>query len=206
VSKQKSEEANPSQETSPEQEHMQDQTSGQANGTDEVTGGEHEAADDLAGVRDELDGHRERVRELEDQLLRRAAEFQNYRRRTQQDLGQVAERGRAEVITRLLDVLDDLRRSREAAEQAAADQNGGPLYDALKEGVDLVYRKFEDTLASFGVKAIDAVGHPFDEQYHEALMQKEAPDAESGTVVAEIQKGYVMSGRVLRHARVIVAR
>ncbi len=166
-----------------------------------------DGADDLDGVRSELDEHRGRVKELEDQLLRRAAEFQNYRRRTQEDLGGAAARGRAEVIVRMLDVLDDLQRSREAAEQAATEQEGEhPLYDALKQGVDLVAKKFEDALAAFGVEPIPAEGEPFSEALHEAMMQQGGTGQPAGTVVGEVQRGYRMGDRVLRHARVVVAQ
>lgn len=163
------------------------------------------AADELAEVRAELDDQRNRIHDLEDQVRRRAAEFQNYRRRTQTDLSQASERGRAEVITRLLDVLDDLHRSRQAAEQAAENEEGGPLYDALKQGVDLVSRKFEDALAALGVETIEAEGQPFDENLHEAIGRQEVEDAEPGTVLTEVQRGYTLGDRVLRHARVIVA-
>lgn len=184
---------------------------------DEVTGameGNSEAADvalgavdELAELSSELDRHRARVQELEDQLLRRAAEFQNYRRRTSRELGEAAARGRGEVFLAMIDVLDDLRRSKEAAEQAAEqEEQSGPLFETLKDGVDLVYRKFVDTLRSFGVEPIEAVGEPFDEEQHEALMQQEVEGAASGTVLAEIQKGYRMGDRVLRHARVVVAQ
>jgi molecular chaperone GrpE len=159
--------------------------------------------DELAA---ELDRHREQTRQLEEQLLRRAAEFQNYRRRTDTELSQATERGRGEVVVKILDVLDDLQRSLAAAEKAAETEQGGPTYEALKTGVDLVYKKFGDTLRSLGVEEISAVGEPFDEHLHEAMMQQEVPGTEAGTVVGEIQKGYRMGDRVLRHARVIVAQ
>lgn len=177
----------------------------QMDGNEEAATVAMAAADELAEVRAELDTHREQLRELEEKLLRRAAEFQNYRRRTQEDLAQARERGAAEVITRQLDVLDDLYRSLDAAEQAAEKEQGGPLYDTLKQGVDLVTRKFEDTLAAFNVQPIPAVGQPFDENLHEAMMRQEGSGEEAGTVLAEIQRGYAMKDRVLRHARVIVA-
>jgi molecular chaperone GrpE len=154
----------------------------------------------------ELDRHREQTRQLEEQLLRRAAEFQKYRRRTDLELGQAAARGRGDVVVKMLDVLDDLQRSLEAAEQANDAEQGGTTYEALKTGVDLVCKKFEDTLRGLGVEPIEAVGQPFDENQHEAMMQQPVPDTESGTVVGEIQKGYRMGDRVLRHARVIVAQ
>lgn len=165
-----------------------------------------EPNEDLAAVSEELEQHRTQVKELEDQLLRRVAEFQNYRRRTEAEFGQAAERGRAEVVMEMLDVFDDLRRSLDAAEDAEAEEGGGPAYQALKTGVELVYRKFADALAAFGVVEIEAVGQPFDENLHEAMMQQDAADAAPGTIVGEIQRGYRMGERVLRHARVIVAR
>lgn len=160
----------------------------------------------LGDIEAELELHREQTRQLEEQLLRRAAEFQNYRRRTEAELGQAATRGRGEVVLPLLDVLDDLRRSLDAAEEAGDEEQGGSTYQALKTGVDLVYKKFEDTLRTLGVEEINAVGEPFDEDLHEAMMQQEAAEVAPGTVIGEIQKGYRMGDRVLRHARVIVSR
>ncbi|HLA63673.1 MAG TPA: nucleotide exchange factor GrpE [Rhodothermales bacterium] len=171
------------------------------------------AVDEIAAHAEEAERLRAEVKDLQDQLLRRAAEFQNYRRRTEGELGQAASRGREEVVGMLLDVYDDLRRSIDAASRAAAQEVGagegssGPAFDALRQGVELVYRKFGDALMRLGVEAIEAVGHPFDEHLHEAIMQQPStgPDAPAGTVLAEIQPGYRMGDRVLRHARVIVA-
>jgi molecular chaperone GrpE len=191
-----------------EHEETRDQVAEQMDGNADAAQVALAAADELAETMAELDTHRERVRDLEDQLLRRAAEFQNYRRRTQEDLATASSRGRAEVAERMTEVLDDLRRTREAAEQAASGEGGGggPLYQSLKQGVDLVYKKLEDALSSFGVRPIEAVGQPFDENLHEALMQSESDEHAPGTVVGEIQKGYMLGDRVLRHAQVVVAR
>lgn len=171
------------------------------------------AVDEIAAHAEEAERLRAEVKDLQDQLLRRAAEFQNYRRRTEGELGQAASRGREEVVGMLLDVYDDLRRSIDAAARAAGQESGagegssGPAFDALRQGVELVYRKFGDALMRLGVETIGAVGHPFDEHVHEAIMQQPStgPDAPAGTVLAEIQPGYRMGDRVLRHARVIVA-
>lgn len=147
--------------------------------------------------------------ELKDRLLRRAAEFQNYRRRTEGELGSARAQGRAEAVTAILDGYDDLRRSLDAATMVSdQDETGdGAAADALRQGVELVYRKFGDALAALGVEAIQAVGQPFDETLHEAMLQQPSPgpDFPAGTVIAEIQPGYRMGDRVLRHARVVVA-
>lgn len=146
-------------------------------------------------------------KDLSEQLLRRAAEFQNYRRRTEESRGQAILRGRMEALRPFLDVLDDLRRSLDASRRTAKQELDSAAFASLAEGVELVYRKFEDELTKLGVEAIDPVGEPFDETLHEAMMTQPAPDddTEPGTVLAELQRGYRMHDRVLRHARVIVA-
>jgi molecular chaperone GrpE len=166
------------------------------------------AVDELAMLAEAKGKLEAEVKDLQEQLLRRAAEFQNYRRRTDAELGQSASRGREDVLTALLDVYDDLRRSLEAAERAAGQDEGGTASGALYEGVGLVFKKFSDVLARFDVAPIESVGQPFDETLHDAMMQQPSPDAQtpSGTVLAEIQPGYRMGDRVLRHAQVIVAQ
>lgn len=165
------------------------------------------AVDELAELSVSVEELQKEVSDLQEQVLRRAAEFQNYRRRTESDLGQSARRGREEVILAMLDVFDDMRRSLGAAGQAAQVESTGSAFDALNDGVQLVFRKFADALVSFGVEPLDTVGQPFDEELHEALMQQPAPNPEtpSGTVLAEIQPGYRMGDRILRHAGVVVA-
>ncbi|MEL6771307.1 MAG: nucleotide exchange factor GrpE [Bacteroidota bacterium] len=145
----------------------------------------------------------------QDQVKRKAAEFENYRRRTTAELGQAAARGRAEAVVRILDVYDDFRRSLQAATETAEKQStDDPAFEGLREGVELVYRKFTGELEKLGVQPIMTVGEPFDERVHEALMQQPVDDPEiaSGTILAEIQRGYALDGRVLRHARVVVAQ
>ncbi|MEM8556816.1 MAG: nucleotide exchange factor GrpE [Bacteroidota bacterium] len=157
---------------------------------------------------DEVDALQQQLAEAKEQVMRKAAEFENYRRRTTAELGQSAERGRADVVTRFLDVHDDFLRSLQAAGEAAdKEETVGPAFQSLREGIELVYRKFAGELEKIGVQPIKTVGEPFDERVHEALMQQpvEDPEVESGTILAEYQRGYALNGRVLRHARVVVA-
>ena len=161
---------------------------------------EVEADDDATG--DATD----EVERLRDRLLRITAEYDNYRRRSVTDREEAVRHGRRAVLTPILDVYDDLTRSLEAARRAAQQDAGSASFDALSQGVELVHQKFSDALQKIGVTPIDAVGQPFNEDEHEAMMQQPAPDGtESGTVLAEIQAGYRLGDRVLRHARVIVA-
>ena len=144
--------------------------------------------------------------QVQDRLLRVTAEYDNYRRRSVSDRREAVLQGRRDVLLPFLDVYDDLRRSLDAARKAAGQDAGSPSVDALSQGVELVFQKFSDALDKVGVSAIEAVGEPFSEDLHEAMMQQPATDdAPSGTVLAEIQPGYRLGDRVLRHARVIVA-
>jgi molecular chaperone GrpE len=164
------------------------------------------AVDELADRATEIESLRQELESSQEQLLRNAAEFQNYRRRTEQEKAQLVGFGKTLVIQQFLDIVDDFQRSLEAAEQVDRnDSESGSAYRALKEGVDLVYRKFVDGLTKLGVQPIEAVGRPFDENEHEAMMQQPDTDAAPGTVIEELQKGYRMGDRILRHAKVIVA-
>jgi molecular chaperone GrpE len=164
------------------------------------------AAEALVEQPAQIDQLQAELKVKQDQLLRQAAEFQNYRRRTEQEKTRLIEYGRSQVVQQLLDVVDDFRRSLEAADQAAAQQENGVAYQALREGVDLVFRKLMDELGRLGVAPIDAVGHPFSEQEHEAVMQQPAPEGTPpGIVLHEVQKGYRMGDRVLRHSKVVVS-
>lgn len=160
-------------------------------------------SDEDAAVVESLEAE---IRALQDRLMRQAAEYQNYRRRTEEEKTRMVAFGKAVVVQQLLDVVDDFERSLDAArtvEPAGADAQA---FSALREGVELVYTKLRDELARIGVEEIAAVGQPFDEHAHEALMQQPAAEGEEpGMVVGEIQKGYRMGDRVLRHAKVIVS-
>ncbi len=165
-----------------------------------------EVTAETATTETELERVRSELESTKDQLMRRMAEFQNYRRRTELEKGFLIEMGKAMVIRDMLDVLDDLERSLQAAEQAEERNEQREAYASLKEGVELVYRKFRDALAKHGVEPIEAVGQPFDEERHEAVMQQPAPEGTPpGIVLQELQKGYRMGDRILRHAKVIVS-
>ena len=154
-----------------------------------------------------LDGSgADEIQRLNDRLLRLSAEYDNYRRRSVSDRQEAVRQGRRAVLIPVLDVYDDLRRSLDAARRAAKQDATSPSFDALSQGVELVFQKFGDALEKAGVTEIEAVGKPFSEDEHEAMMQQPAPEGtDSGTVLAEIQPGYRLGDRVLRHARVIVA-
>lgn len=167
------------------------------------------AVDELAAQAEEIERLRAEAADLQDQLLRNRAEYENSRRRIEQQRLANEERTRDSLVAAFLDVYDDLRRSLDASRrQAKQEEQATPAFEALAEGVDLVYKKFGDTLDKLGVERIAAVGEPFSEELHEAMMQQPAPNADTapGTVLAEVQPGYRIGDRILRHARVIVAQ
>jgi len=167
-----------------------------------------QAIDELADRGLEIEKLKEELEQSTDQLKRQAAEYQNYRRRTEQEKSQAVSLGKSIVIQKLLDVVDDFYRSLEATAQAEAETTGdlSPAYLSLKNGVELVYQKLMDELTKLNVTVMETVGQPFNENEHEALMQQPAEEGqEVGIVISELQRGFRMGEKVLRHARVIVS-
>lgn len=152
---------------------------------------------ELEILKQSLDEAKAREKELYDQLLRLTAEYQTFRRRNEERGPELRRAGREDVLLKAISLADGLLQA-EAASRDAKD------VEALKKGITLVREQFERFLADHGVKAIEARGRMLDPHLHEALSQLPA-DAEEGTILDEIQRGYVIDGRVIRPARVVVA-
>jgi len=164
-----------------------------------------EAAETVDALREEVKALQQERDDLNDRLLRKTAEFENFRRRMDREKKRRHEAGKVTVIERMLEVVDDFERSLEAARDLEDSEDVESAYESLKGGVEMVFRKFQDQLQSLDVEPIEAEGKPFDEQYHEAMMRQPTDEAEPGTVLQEIRKGYTMGDRVIRHSRVVVA-
>lgn len=184
--------------------------------SDGANGGDGEADDqqmeELSPAEQKIQDLNERVEaleaerdELNERVLRKAAEFENYRRRMDREKKRRHEAGMLEVIEPILEVLDDFERSIDAAEELQENQDSETAYESLKGGVEMVFRKFRDTLKSLGVEPIEAEGKPFDEELHDAMMRQPSEEEDPGTILQEIRKGYRMDDRVIRHSRVVVA-
>lgn len=143
----------------------------------------------------ELEGS---VKQLQDLLLRKAAEFENYKRRTENDQINLLKYAAEPFIKNILIVYDDLERS---LDHINDDNN----FESLKKGLELVYEKFTRILESQGVKKIEARGKQFDVEFHEAMMQQPVAGIETNTIVDVIEQGYLYKDKVLRHAKVIVS-
>jgi len=140
----------------------------------------------------------EEVSELKDKLLRKAAEFENYKRRTENDQMNLLTYAAESFIQKLLPVIDDFERSLDHI-------NDAQDVEAIKKGLKLIYDKFIKILDDQGVRKIEAVGEPFDVEFHEALMQREDDSVEPHTVLEEVEKGYIYKDKVIRHTKVIVS-
>lgn len=198
----------------PNAREMTDESTQDADAAGEETEAEQadEQAPDLEALTEEVERLREESEELKeerdelnDRLLRKTADLENFRRRMDREKKRRHEAGKVAVLESMLEVLDDFERSLEAARDLDDSEDAKTAYESLKGGVEMVFRKFQDELQSLGVEPIEAEGEPFNEQLHEAMMRQPSDEADPGTVLQEIQKGYTMGDRVLRHSRVVVA-
>lgn len=148
------------------------------------------SGDEVMRLKGELATERERS-------LRLLAEFDNYRRRTNQERAFAEEAGKREILLALLDVMDDFDR---------ALLHVGTAPDAVAKGLNLIRQRFSDVLHSNGVTPFDSEGQPFDPTLHEAMTVIDSDGGESGTVYAEARRGYFMNGKLLRPALVAVLK
>lgn len=143
-----------------------------------------------------LDGQ---LKTTKDQLMRVAAEFENYKRRNEQEKIDLLRYGGEKFAKDLLNVMDDLERSLSAAQKS---ETTGPIVD----GVKLIQSNLSKTMEKHGVKPLIVVGEKFDVEKHEALMHVDKPEVEPDTVVEEVQKGYSYHDKVIRYAKVLVSK
>ncbi len=143
-----------------------------------------------------LDALKEQIADLEDRNKRQLAEFENFRKRTEKEKEVMFETGAKSVIEKILPVVDNFERG-----LATAPEGEG---DAFAEGMKMIYKQLLTELDNMGVKPIEALGQPFDPNLHNAVMQVESDEYESGVVAQELQKGYMYRDTVVRHSMVAV--
>jgi molecular chaperone GrpE len=141
--------------------------------------------------------------ELEDRCLRLAAEFDNYKKRTARQYAEIVKNANEELIQDILAVIDDFDRALQAV-TATENQKQPSNSDSFVDGMKMIYDKLMVVLKARGAVLFEAMGQPFDPQYHDAVMQLPS-DAEEGTVIGVISPGYLLNDKVIRHAKVIVA-
>ena len=140
----------------------------------------------------------EKIADLEDRVKRQMAEFENFRKRTDKEKSQMFDMGAKNVIEKILPVIDNFERGLENIPEGADE--------AFANGMRMIYKQMSDELTKLGVKPLEAVGQPFDPNIHNAVMQVESEEYESGTVAQELQKGYMYRDTLVRPSMVAVVQ
>ena len=149
--------------------------------------------------KEKKDKSAEQIAELNDKIKRQMAEFDNFRKRTEREKSQMFEIGAKSVIEKILPVVDNFERGLSTVPEEAKDE-------PFVQGMEKVYKQMMKELESLGVKAIEAVGQEFNPDFHNAVMQVENDELESGTVAQELLKGYMYRDSVVRHSMVAVVQ
>lgn len=140
----------------------------------------------------------EKLADAQEKYIRLSAEFDNYRKRTLKEKMELTKSAGESLLTNILPVMDDFERALQVMESAADCKS-------MKDGIDLIYSKFQDFLKINGVKEIEAVNQVFDTDIHEAITKIPAPDKKrKGKVVDVIQKGYYLNDKIIRYAKVVI--
>lgn len=161
---------------------------------------EENAAETQEGQLSETAQLQQQLEEQKDKYIRLMAEFENYKRRTSKERIELIQTAGKDIVVSLLDVLDDCDR---AEKQMQSEANA----DVVKEGAFLVFNKFKNIMQSKGVKALESVDKDFDVEHHEAIAEIPAPAPEkSGKIIDEVQKGYLLNDKLIRHAKVVVGK
>ena len=150
-------------------------------------------------LRESIENQNQQIAELNDKYLRQAAEFDNFRRRNAKERMELIQTAGKDVITDLLVVLDDSERAQKQME-TTDDVN------QIKEGVQLVFSKLRNTLSAKGLKPMETISKDFNPDLHEAITEINAGEEMKGKVVDEVEKGYYLNDKIIRHAKVVVGK
>jgi len=159
--------------------------------------------DRVAELEAELVRQQEQVNKFRDELLRRAADFENFRKQKERESMMASSRALENIIRELLPIVDDVKRVLAHAPSNTETASEAAPYIA---GVELVRKSLDKWLEQKGVKAIESIGGKLDVNFHEAISQIDHPESEPDTIIEEYQTGYLLGEKVIRHAKVIVAR
>ena len=180
----------------PQQEAAQEEASGEPSAGDGEKTAKSEKKEKKKKKQDPL---KEKVEELEDRLKRQLAEFYNFRKRTEKEKTAMFETGAKSVIEKILPVVDNFERGLASVPEEEKD-------GAIAQGMQMIYKQLMTELENLDVKPIPAVGEEFNPEFHNAVMQTESEEFESGTVAQELQKGYTYRDSVVRHSMVAVVQ
>ena len=159
---------------------------------------EAQAPIDTTALQTRLDEAQKALEGCRDQLLRKAAEFENYKRRSETEFAAIIKNANESLLVSLLPVVDDFVRSKKSARESKD-------IEAITAGVEMIHNKMMKILEKQGLVPFESLGKPFDVEYHDALMQIPREDVPPSTVVEEVERGYMLNDKVLRHAKVVVS-
>ena len=180
------------EETAQTEENQQEETA-----QEETPAAEQTVEEQLANMLEEA---QQMVREEKDKYLRLSAEFDNYRKRTLKEKAELIKNGGEKTLTAILPVLDDFERALKNMETSEETK-------AMKEGVELIFNKFQKILGQEGLQKIETEGKEFDTDFHEAIALIPAPSEDlKGKILDCVQTGYMLNEKVIRHAKVAVAQ
>ena len=151
------------------------------------------------GKKEKKDPLKEKLDEMQDKYMRQVAEFDNFRKRTDKEKAQMFDAGASSVLEKMLPIVDNFERGLATVTEDQKDS-------AFADGMNKIYKQLVKQLEDLGVKPIDAQGTEFDPNFHNAVMQVDSEEVESGYVAQELQKGYMFHDTVLRHSMVSVAK
>ena len=192
------EEVSEAEETETETEAAESGEQAEETEESEAEDGQEAPADEKKGFfKKKKDKKDEQIEELNDKVKRQMAEFDNFRKRTEKEKTQMYDMGAKSIIEKILPVIDNFERGLAAVPEEQRE-------DAFVVGMDKVYRQMLTELDASGVKPIEAVGQEFDPNFHNAVMQVESEEYDSGVVAQELQKGYMYKDSVVRHSMVAV--
>lgn len=180
------------------EETVEDTVAEEAENTEETEEAAEDSEEGKKGFfKKKKDKKDEQIEELNDRLKRQMAEFDNFRKRTEKEKSQMFDMGARTIVEKILPVVDNFERGFTTVEESDKD-------DAFVDGMDKVYKQLMTELEAVGVKPIECVGKEFDPEFHNAVMQVESEEFESGVVAQELLKGYTYKDTVVRHSMVAV--
>jgi molecular chaperone GrpE len=166
--------------------------------TEEASVSEAEVKEELS-LEKKLKEAERLLEERQDRFLRLAAEFDNYKKRVSREFASVIRGANQDLISQLLQILDDFDRALESAK--TLDD-----FESFHKGMEMIDSNLQNLLARHGLEPIEAKGERFDPELHEAVMQMASEEVEEGAILEEVNKGYKLNGKVIRHSRVVVSK
>ncbi len=154
--------------------------------------------DEIEALKIENENLKKEVSEYKDRLLRKAAEFENYKKRLEADFLNAVKYANEKLFIEILPIVDDLERSLSSGMEKAD-------FNSFYQGIKMIYTKLMKVLEAHGVKPFESIGKQFDVYYHDALLRIPRDDVPPDTVIEEVERGYMYYDKVLRHAKVIVS-